>query len=245
MNRFGDNGQVFRQSIINEYLSYCGLKIMFKYIYGEAPTFRSFKATFGTAIHYAISEVHKRNLFDKNDFTLLLKDGLQFAEFEAEGADIPVKWPDEWEEKAELIQNFMEDASIVLKNYCKNPRNKECKLVLNEATGTLIIAEKYKATFRIDQLRQYPDGTYELLDLKWSDKLVPSDARLRRSIQLILYAMGIKHGQIDGIGNLNILPNRIGIYNLKDHLEYQKPATPITGPDQLKDNKTSSYIDWF
>ncbi|MFQ6609122.1 MAG: PD-(D/E)XK nuclease family protein, partial [Fidelibacterota bacterium] len=139
---------------------------------------------------------------------------------------------------------------VMLRNYCKDPMNRECEVLLNEAPFKLTLKTDktgYLFEGKIDQLRKYPDGTLDLTDFKTGKGAIPSDVQLRRDIQLNGYSLAIQDGffAVDGISQyIGQLPDTITYHNLRDYMEYKKP-TPIALLEDRGNNLTSSYREWF
>lgn len=235
----------FHLSMLTSYISYCELATKFTYVMGIVPEFRSTKMVAGTMLHHALLLIHTRELLDAPEKTLeeLIRECWRYAEFETRDFETPVWWDDE--DKDATIESYAEDSLTMLKNYCKAPANRNCEVILNEAEFTLTIG-KYNIEGRIDQLRKY-DGLLELPDFKTGKGTIPSDIQLARDVQFNGYAIAVEQGtfRVDGkdvvIGQL---PDVMTYYNLRDHLEYQKP-TPIAKLEDRGNNLSGSYKDWF
>ncbi len=247
MKRFGDNNEAFHASIISSYVSYCGLATKFQYIYGEVPEYRNVRMINGTALHAALKVIHEENLWDATDMEIqnLFIDSLRKAEFEHDDFEVPVRWNEDKDtQKSELIN----DATIMLRNYVRKTENRNCKILLAEAPFTLSIGDstQYKFEGRIDQLREYADGTLELLDFKTGIR-IPGNVEMRRMYQFAIYALAIREGKFENNGALitiGRLPDQIAWYQLKDHMEYQKP-TPVAPIEERNGKHTYSYFEWF
>lgn len=247
MNRFGDNNEAFHASIISSYVSYCGLATKFQYIHGEVPSFRNVRMINGTALHTALELIHDQELWDAADIDLqkLFIDCLRVAEFEHDDHEVPVWWDEDKEAQKSILIN---DATIMLRNYIRQPDNRNCKIILSEAPFKLSIGDgtQYKFEGRIDQLREYPDGTLELLDFK-SGARVPGNDEMRRMYQFAIYALAVRDGKFEKDGewiNIGRLPDTLTWYHLKDHMEYLKP-TPVAPIEERNGKYTDSYFKWF
>lgn len=246
IKRIGDDGEAFHASMIASYVSWCGLATKFQYLYGELPSHRSVKMVNGTMLHRAIELIHDDGLFDADDdrLWLLATNALRFAEYEDRNYEIPVWWSDD--NKAFEKEALIDEAVLILHQYIRQPENRRCQILLNEAKFKVMIG-KYPFEGRVDQLRRYTDGTIELVDFKSGVKL-PGENELRRMYQFAVYALACRDGEFTTSTGEKIkigqLPDKITWYHLRDHLTYQKP-TPVLPLQDRNGETTESYRNWF
>jgi len=239
----------FHASIINSYASGCALATKFEYVLGEKAAKRPPYLIYGTMMHLAMEELHNAGVdawpgshgseLVKNNmyFLDLLRNCLRKAEFEHRDYEVPVSWPDDPDAKDALKNQFIEEGSEILANYCRISENRRAKVLISEQEFTVHIG-KYMFKGIIDQVREHPDGKIELLDFKTS-KRMPSQNSFMRSYQFAVYALALRDGQFDNGDQFGSAPNIITWYHLRDLNEYVKP-TPIE-----KKMSTESTREWW
>jgi len=253
LKRFGDQGEAFHFSMLQTYISYCQRATKFTYVEGVMPEYRWVRMWAGTAIHKAIETIHTKNLLDIDDIALgeLVQDCMKYAEWEVDDADVLVNWPDDDLEKQAKKDQFFLDAIAVLQNYIKADFNRDCKVLLSEAPFRLTLETpktNYQIEGKLDQLRERPSGLLELVEYKWSMMPPPVEIQMMRDIQMNGYPVAVEKGVFtspDGSKKHTVgrLPDIVTYYNLRDHLEYQKPTAVL--PPSERNNLSVSYMDWF
>ncbi len=204
-----------RQSTIRDWLS-CPLMFHFRHVMQLSPSYRNLAAIHGSTLHLCIHRLHLDGF--KQDLEMLYDQALgEILELESQ---IPIRWKsNEIEDLASLRTHGKE----VLKGYVGNPDNHDCKLVYSELQFRLRMGG-LQFTGTIDQLRQNPDGSLELVDLK-SGMQRPFKRALRRDWQLNLYAYALRYGELLVNGawlRPRLRVNRTSIYFLRAHEIYKR-----------------------
>ncbi len=167
-----------------------------------------------------------------------------FAQAEM-ASEVPLRWKGEETER----EQYYQDALAMLEGYRTKDYNRNCKVLLAEATFTVKIG-RHTVTGTIDHLREHPDGTLELIDFKTS-KSAPPQAYVDLDYQLALYHWALRYGTFLVDGKLvqpNITPDRLTLYFLRHHIPYKRATggkqageergdpriTTTRSPEQLK-----------
>jgi hypothetical protein len=82
-------------------------------------------------------------------------------------------------------------------------------------------------TGTVDQIRENPDGSLEMLDFKTSQR-VPPEAALVSSYQLILYSLAMLYGTFQTAHEdvrFMQLPDHSTWYHLRNHIPYKRKTT--------------------
>ena len=204
-----------RQSTIKDYLL-CPLMFRFKHIEGIDPNWRNSAMLHGSALHKIIELLHSENW--NLDIEATYRRVFHELEFESEESHIPVFMKDDMEK---LVANAIE----LIEGYKRNPKNQNIKVLYAEQKFRVKIGG-YTFTGTIDQVRENPDGTLELLDFK-SGKQMPTLPFLYNDWQLNLYTSALKYGELEIKGRwvkTNILPDYSSWYFLRAH-EIRKRTT--------------------
>ena len=137
-----------------------------------------------------------------------------------EASDIlPIRWKDEDEER----EAFQTDAMAMLEGYRSKDSNRACKVLMAEAQFTVKMG-RHTLTGTIDQVRQHPDGTLELVDFK-TGKTAPSQAFVDIDYQLGIYAYALRFGTLLVDGRLiqpHLTVDTLTLYHLRQHIPYKR-----------------------
>ncbi len=207
-----------RQSSIYSYLR-CPYQYHLRVTDPEAQRFRHPAAVFGTAVHEVIRRLHAEDW--ELDLESAYLEVFSQAEQERQNdtATVPIRWKDEEAER----EQYRQDALAMLEGYRTKEYNRNCKVLLAEATFTVKIG-RHVLTGTVDQVREHPDGTWELVDFKTS-KAAPPQVFVDLDLQLGLYSWAMKHGTFLANGKLiqpNRLPERQTLYFLRHHIPYKR-----------------------
>ena len=204
-----------RQSTIKDWLS-CPLMFRFRHVLQLAPSYRSLAAIHGSTLHLCIHRLHLEG-FDQ-DIQALYANGLrEIMDLESH---IPIKWKsNELQDMAALKLHGLE----LLEGYVGNQENHSCNLLFSEVRFRIRV-KGLELTGTMDQVRQNPDGSIELVDLK-SGMQRPIRRALSRDWQLNLYAYALRYGEVFIGGSWvrsRIKVTRTSIYFLRAHEIYKR-----------------------
>jgi len=207
----------FHQSHLRD-ANLCMKMFELKHRYGAPPESRGLPLVNGTAIHRAIERVHNEDLFHFSELDLGAVYRESFAEAIDREPDIPIRW--DTDKKTDLAK-LSADAGQILKNYCSRAHNRQCDVLLSEATFSVDIGG-YPFVGTIDQVRKQHGGIV-LIDFK-SGKTKPMDHVLRIGLQFSVYTHGLLSGEFEnGVNGMpRALPDQVVHYQLNDHLTYKK-----------------------
>jgi RecB family exonuclease len=212
-----------RQSTIKDYLS-CALMYKYKHVQKIPESSRHSAALHGTAIHSVIRKMHEVS------FEIDLEEAYLQALEEAVGeSDVPIYWK-------ESRERYLANALEILEGYKSNPLNRNVEVLYCEVPFRVKI-HGHLFTGTIDQLRKYPDGTLELIDLKTA-KQRPAAAALKNDIQLSLYQYALKYGQLNVDGDWskeNLEIKYASWYFLRAHELYKRATANGKAGEQKGD----------
>lgn len=213
-------------------------------------------AVFGTAVHDVIHQLHsedwdldlevayleafERATTKRQIDTPTGRLGVQATtstERQFDNATVPIRWKDEDKER----EQYRLDALAMLEGYRSKDYNRTCRVLLAEATFTVKIGRQ-TITGTIDQLREHPDGTLELVDFKTS-KSCPPQSYLVVDYQLALYSWALKHGTFLVDGKLvqpNVSPDELTLYFLRHHIPYKRATGGKLAGDERGDPRITT-----
>jgi RecB family exonuclease len=225
-----------RQSTIYSYLR-CPYQHHLRTTDPRSQRFRNPAAMFGTVIHELLAQMHtgKWDMDLENSFLEAFE--AEVTKRQNDKLTLPLKWKDEIKERAK----HLEDAVSILNGYRDKSYNHDCKILLAEATFSVKLGRQ-TVTGTIDQLRQHPDGTLELLDFKTS-KAAPPQAYVDLDYQLALYAHALKHGTFLVDGKLiqpGITPDVLTLYFLRHHIPYKRATKDKLAGEERGDPRITS-----
>ena len=174
-----------RQSLINQYL-FCPKSFQLEQIQGVRPAYRSHAALNGSVIHKLLHRMHTGHWNLNPEW--MYEEVLQQLEFEGPEQLIPVDWCN----RDDQVSRYREDVVEIITNYRLKPYNRDAEVILSEAPFTVKIG-RVEFIGTVDQIRQNPDGTLELIDFKTSSR-TPCEPALTSSYQLILYSLAMLYG---------------------------------------------------
>ncbi len=198
------------------------------------PTTQSFQhpaAVFGTAVHDLIRQMHE------GDWDLDLESYFLEAFDMAEKGSKPLRWKDEAKERAQ----YLADAVAILDGYRSKDYNRECRVLMAEATFTVRIG-RHTVTGTVDQVRKCSDGSIVLVDFKTS-KAAPPQMYVDLDYQLSLYAYALQHGTFLVDGKLvtpKITPDRLTLYFLRHHIPYKRATNGKAAGEEKGDPRIST-----
>jgi len=161
---------------------------------------------------------------------------LHLIEFEGPERCIPV----DWNNREDEASKYRADAVEIINQYRQKPYNLEARVIVSEAPFTVKIG-RTTFTGTVDQIRENPDGTLELLDYKTSQR-VPPEAAMVSSYQLILYSLAMLYGTFHtekGEVRFLRLPDYSTWYHLRNHIPYKRKTTVGDRVFQKGDEKPS------
>ena len=208
-----------RQSLLNQYL-FCPKSFELEHLQNCRPGYRSHAALNGSVVHELLRQLHN-DQWDLDPATTY-DEVLQQLEFEGPEKLIPV----DWNNREVEVGKYREMAVEIINHYRQKPYNLEARVILSEAPFTVKIG-RVEFTGTVDQIRENPDGTLELLDYKTSQR-VPPEAALISSYQLILYSMAMLYGTFrspQGPVQFLQLPDHATWYHLRNHIPYKRKTT--------------------
>jgi RecB family exonuclease len=232
----GTKEQPLRVSRFRDFLE-CPERFYLQEVEGARPKTRSGVAVMGTVRHRLLYHIHKEGIerFDKwvpEEWWVWATQALDTEVATGQDSDLPVYWKDEEKER----RDFGTECMMIFPNYIKAPQNRECKVILAEAPFKVEINGVWFESQGIDQLRELPDGTLELLDFKTGDRR-PDQLFIDLNTQLAIYAYAVWKGIFWGEGDIGghtdpemvgtsfrvgRLPDVASIYHLKDHEPYKR-----------------------
>jgi RecB family exonuclease len=234
-----------RQSTIKDYLN-CPLMFRFKHLDKISPEYRNTGALHGSTLHKLLYIIHldKWNL----DVTRYYRDIFEFFEIENGNESlVPVKW----ENREKELAAFEENAIEILDGYRNRSDNREALILYSEQTFRVKIAG-YIFTGTIDQVRENPDTSIELIDFK-SGKQQPSPVAIHNDWQLSLYQYALEHGEFEISGEWffpDIKADYSSIYFLRNH-EIRKrsssngPAGTEKGEPLMRSQRDDQQLRMF
>ena len=204
-----------RQSTIKDYL-FCPRMFQLRHLLKLPAECRNPAAINGTIVHRLLEALHSD--WDM-DITSEYDRLLEREEFSSVEAPIPILWKD----RDKQIAAYRRDAVDMLANYRSKDYNHSAKILLSEATFLVKIGDHYyRGT--IDQLREYPDGSLELVDFKTS-QATPTPLFLATDYQFSLYAWALEQGWFIKNGKslrLGRRPDYCTLYHLRHHIPYRR-----------------------
>jgi RecB family exonuclease len=223
-----------RQSSIYSYLR-CPYQYFLRTTDPDKSTFRHPAAIHGTVIHQLIRRMHD------GDWDMDLQAAYLLA-FQEEVSncrnDAPPIW---WKDESEERDQYLADAVAMLEGYRSKAYNRDCKILMAEAPFTVKMG-RHQLTGTLDQLRQHPDGTLELVDFK-SGKTAPPQAYVDLDYQLSIYAYALLHGTLLVDGKLlqpRMLPDRLTLYFLRHHIPYKRATGGKSAGEERGDPRIST-----
>ncbi len=216
----------FHQSQISDYVK-CPKYFYYRNILGLKFDRKSAKMFFGTVMHWLIARLHESG--DKAELWYDDYPSLRQVVDEMEDdEEVPIAWTDRDKE----VDDWIEDAGLILKNYWAKDFNRNCEVILSEAKFTVNIAG-FNFAGRIDQLRRTPRGEIMLIDFKTGTSQT-NETLIELDYQLSIYAWAVMHGRFEKNGELfslskNEWPDKVGIYRTVDHLPYKRNGKTKNG----------------
>jgi len=208
-----------RQSLINQYL-FCPKSFQLEQLQKVHPAYRSHAALNGSVIHELLHRMHNGHW--NLDPATMYDKVIHELEFEGPEQLIPVDWSNREVE----VGKYRDMAVEIINNYRQKPYNREARVILSEAPFSVKIG-RTAFTGTVDQIRENPDGSIELLDYKSSQR-VPPEAALTSSYQLILYSLAMLYGTFHtekGEVRFLQLPDYATWYYLRNHIPYKRKTT--------------------
>ena len=204
-----------RQSTIKDYL-FCPRMFQLRHLLKLPSECRNAAAINGTIVHRLLENLHSNwDLDTASEFDSLLER----EEFTGTEAAIPIQWKD----RDKQVAAYRRDAVDMLANYRDKDYNRNARILLSEATFLVKIGDHYyRGT--IDQLRENPDGSLELVDFKTS-QATPSPLFLATDYQFSLYAWALEQGWFlkDGKSHrFGRRPDYCTLYHLRHHIPYRR-----------------------
>jgi len=176
-----------RQSTIYSYLR-CPHQHFLRTTDPTAQTFRHPSAIHGTVIHGLIKRMHDGDWDMDLQAAYLL--AFQHEVTNGQNDTLPIRWKNEAEER----EQYLADAVAMLEGYRSKAYNRDCQVLMAEAPFTVKMG-RHTLTGTIDQVRQNPDGTLELVDFK-SGKTAPPQTFVDLDYQLSTYAYALRFGTL-------------------------------------------------
>ena len=226
--------KALRQSTIYSYLR-CPYQHFLQSAEPDKRTFRHPAAMHGTVLHGLIKRLHEGDWEMDLQAAYLL--AFQHEVTNGQNDTLPVRWKDEAEER----DQYLSDAVAMLEGYRSKDYNRTCKILMAEAQFTVKMG-RHQLTGTLDQLRQHPDGTLELVDFK-SGKTAPPQAYVDLDYQLSIYAYALLHGTLLVDGKLlqpRILPDRLTLYFLRHHIPYKRASGGKSAGEERGDPRIST-----
>ncbi len=208
-----------RQSLINQYL-FCPKSFQLEHLQKTRPGYRSHAALNGSVIHELLHRMYNGHWNLNPEW--MYDEVLQWLEFEGPEKLIPV----DWNNRETEVSRYREDAIEIINHYRQKPYNRESRIILAETPFTVKVG-RVTFTGTVDQIRENPDGTLELLDFKTSAR-VPPAAALSSSYQLILYSLAMLYGAFHTAHEdvrFMQLPDHATWYHLRNHIPYKRKTT--------------------
>jgi RecB family exonuclease len=204
-----------RQSTIKDWLS-CPLMFRYRHVLKLDPSYRSLAAIHGSTLHLCIHRLHSEGLNQdiQSLYTTALREIIDLE------SHIPIRWKSN---KLQDIAALKLHGLELLEGYVGNRENHSCNLLFSEVRFRLRV-NGLELTGTMDQVRQNPDGSIELVDLK-SGMQRPFKRALQRDWQLNLYAYALRYGEILKQGEwvrIRLKPDRTSIYFLRAHEIYKR-----------------------
>jgi len=208
-----------RQSLINQYL-FCPKSFELEHLQHCRPGYRSHAALNGSVVHELLHLLHTGHwgLDPASKYDKVINR----LEFEGPERSIPV----DCNNRDEEVSKYRADAVEIINQYRQKPYNREARVILSEAPFTAKIG-RVEFTGTVDQIRENPDGSLELLDYKSSQR-VPPEAALTSSYQLILYSLAMLYGTFHTENSevqFHQLPDHATWYHLRNHIPYRRKTT--------------------
>jgi len=208
-----------RQSLINQYL-FCPKSFQLEHRQNCSPGYRSHAALNGSVVHELLHMVHngRWNLEPATTYDEVLHQ----LEFEGPEKLIPV----DWNNREVEVGRYRDMAAEIINHYRMKPYNRDTRVILSEAPFTVKVG-RVIFTGTVDQIRENPDGSIELLDYKSSQR-VPPEVALASSYQLILYSLAMLYGTFhtahEDVSFMR-LPDHATWYHLRNHIPYKRKTT--------------------
>jgi RecB family exonuclease len=210
----------FRQSQIVTYMI-CQRRFYYAHIIGLEREFTSPYFITGNAMHKAIWMLH-----DGAD--ILSEDALRYIIDRTEAETIlkencPVRWTNtKGEDRETQVNDWIDDTLPILKNYWSKSYNRDAQIIYAETEFRVNIGP-FPFIGTIDQLR-LQDNEYHLIDFK-SGTSGLSQTFLDLDYQLSIYAYACAYGKFkvgeEWINPIGIIPHKLAVYKLNDHLPYK------------------------
>ena len=145
-----------RQSLINQYL-FCPKSFQLEHLQNARPGYRSHAALNGSVVHELLHMVHngRWNLEPASMYDQIIHQ----MEFEGPEKLIPV----DWNNRAAEVEKYRDMAVEIINHYRLKPYNRDARVILSEAPFTVKVG-RVTFTGTVDQIRENPDGSLELLD---------------------------------------------------------------------------------
>ena len=193
---------------------------MFRYrhLEGVEPSHRHPAALHGSALHLVLYWLHMESWH--LDISEMYRKAYNHYEFASKEEHIPVRWAGDREME---LQKFGANALEILEGYRSKDYNKLATVMFAESPFRVRILG-YEFTGTIDQVRQNPDGSIELLDFK-SSKQKPNPYALSADWQLSLYTYALRFGELEVGGEWispRILADHSTWYHLRAHEKYKR-----------------------
>jgi len=226
--------ETLRQSQIYSYLR-CPHQYYLQSAEPDKRTFRHPAAMHGTVIHGLIRRMHDGDWDMDLQAAYLL--AFQHEVTTGQNDTLPIRWKNEAEER----EQYLADAVAMLEGYRSKDYNRNCKVLMAEAQF-IVKMGRHQLTGTLDQLRQHPDGTLELVDFK-SGKTAPPQTFVDLDYQLSMYAYALLHGTLLVDGKLlqpRILPDRLTLYFLRHHIPYKRATGGKSAGEERGDPRIST-----
>ena len=226
--------EALRQSTIYSYLR-CPYQHMLRTTDPDKSTFRHPAALHGTVIHSLIKRLHE------GEWDMDLRSAYQKA-FQEEVSNCrsdpaPVRWKDEAEER----EVYLADAVAMLEGYRSKDYNRQARVLMAEAQFTVKMGRQ-TMTGTLDQVRQHPEGTIELVDFK-SGKTTPPQAFVDLDYQLGIYGYALQVGTLLVDGKLiqpHLQADRLTLYFLRHHIPYKRATGGKSAGEERGDPRIST-----
>lgn len=207
-----------RQSTIKDYL-FCSKSFYYKHVLQIPPAFRNASAVHGTVVHKVIEKLHVTD--GVPDTKSLYQQCFDQEEQNGQDSHIPIFFK---ENKEKQIKKYTEEAVEMIEGYRSKKYNQDVEILLSEAQFTVKMGRAGIFTGTIDQLRKYPDGTLELLDLKTS-QFKPDQAFLNTDYQFSIYSYALWQGtfkkRVMGIKPEDLL---ITWLHMRNYMKYKRAS---------------------
>ena len=208
-----------RQSLLNQYL-FCPKSYQLEHLQNCRPGYRSHAALNGSVVHELLHLLHNGHwgLNPASRYDEIIHQ----LEFEGPEKSIPV----DWNNRDSEVEKYRNMAVEIVTNYRQKPYNRESRIILAETPFSVKVG-RVAFTGTVDQIRENPDGSLELLDFKTSQR-VPPEVALVSSYQLILYSLAMLYGTFhtpDGPVQFLQLPDYATWYHLRNHIPYKRKTT--------------------